>query len=57
MSEGRGEDDLNWGRENRKDVQNVRDKCYPLPDFAQADPLYCKGESATGGKLGGDEGQ
>lgn len=57
MSEGRGEDDLSWGRENRKDVQNVQDKCHPLPDFAQADPLYCKGESATGGKLGGDKGQ
>ena len=51
MSEGGGEDDLSWGRENRKNVQNVQDKCHPLPDFAQAD--LGKGESAAGGQLGG----
>ena len=54
MSEGGGEDDLSWGRENRK---NVQDKCHPLPDFAQDDPLYCKGENAADGQLGGDKGQ
>ena len=38
-----GDDDRRWGSESRS-VRSVQDERHPLPDVAQADPLYCKGK-------------